>query len=364
MGGSQSTSDSSPAPASDTADVKTTSNSGSGEDEKKKLKPCCACPETKKIRDECIIQKDASWLSDVHVNQPAVERHVKSLLGRRAVKKEWQAAWLLKAISLMDLTTLGGDDCFSNVERLSRKGLHPLRRDLAEQLGFEDLTVAAICVYPAQGEVARKAIERAQGKVTVACVATAFPTGLYPLSVRLADLQAVVDAGYTEVDVVIRRELVLEGRWEELYNEVSAMKKITGDRCCLKTILGVGELGTLLNVYKASVVCMAAGSDFIKTSTGKEAVNATLPVGVVMARAIRFFKRATGIKVGIKAAGGIRTATDALNWLILVKEELGNDWLCPDMFRIGASSLLLDIERQLFHFCTGRYAAAHEFDMS
>jgi deoxyribose-phosphate aldolase len=195
--------------------------------------------------------------------------------------------------------------------------------------------------------------------IPVASVATGFPAGLTPLPQRLAEIRYAVEQGAAEVDIVIHRAQVLTQDWNALYGEVAAMREACGE-AHMKAILATGELKTLRNVYKASMVAMQAGADFIKTSTGKEDVNATLPVSLVMVRALRDYAGHTGFSVGFKPAGGLRTAKDALSWLILMKEELGRRWLEPDLFRIGASSMLGDIERQLEHHVTGRYAeAAH-----
>lgn len=305
---------------------------------------------------------DLALVRGTRVNRSAVERRVATLPARRTVKKQWQAAWLLRAISCMDLTTLSGDDTAGNVRRLCAKARRPLRGDLVEALGIADLqlTVGAVCVYH---EYVATAVEALRGSgVPVAAVSTGFPAGLSPFEQRLAEIHASVAAGATEIDVVITRAHVLTGNWSALYDEVRAFREACGE-AHLKTILGVGELATLTNVARASLVAMMAGSDFIKTSTGKETSNATLPVGLVMARMIRDFGERTGHEVGFKPAGGIRTAKQALDWLILMKEELGERWLRPHLFRFGASGLLTDVERQLEHYATGRYAAAHRQPM-
>jgi deoxyribose-phosphate aldolase len=297
-------------------------------------------------------------VEDVRVNRSAVERRTATLRTRRTVKKEWQAAWLLRAVTLMDLTTLSGDDTPGRVRRLCAKGRRPVRLDLLEAMQAEQLPirVAAVCVYHTFVAVALEALEGSG--IPVAAVSTGFPAGLSPFEQRLDEIRASVAAGAEEIDVVITRGHVLTENWRALYEEVRAMREACGD-AHIKTILATGELGTLRNVGRASLVCMMAGADFIKTSTGKESVNATLPVGLVMARAIRDYHERTGQLIGLKAAGGIRTAREALDWLALVKDELGDRWLRPDLFRLGASSLLTDIERQLEHFVTGRYSAAH-----
>lgn len=305
---------------------------------------------------------DLEMVRATRVNRSAVERRVGTLPGRRTVKKEWQAAWLLRAISVMDLTTLSGDDTEGNVRRLCAKARNPLKREIVDALGIADLqlTVGAVCVYHRYVATAVDAL-RGSG-IPVAAVSTGFPAGLSPFEQRLAEIHASVAAGASEIDVVITRAHVLTGNWQALYDEVRAFRDACGE-AHLKTILGVGELATLTNVARASLVAMMAGSDFIKTSTGKETSNATLPVGLVMTRMIREYGARAGFEVGFKPAGGIRTAKQALDWLILMKEELGDRWLRPHLFRFGASGLLTDVERQLEHFVTGRYAAAHRMPM-
>jgi len=308
------------------------------------------------------IPLELDWVRDVQVNRSAVERRAATLGTRRTVKKEWQAAWLLRAIACMDLTTLAGDDTPGNVFRLCAKARHPLRADIEEALGVAHLgiRVGAVCVYY---EMVPTAVQALRGSgIPVAAVSTGFPAGMTPLALRIAEIHESVAAGAEEIDIVISRRHVLTGDWQALYDEVAAFRAACG-HAHIKTILATGELGTLRNVAKASLVCMMAGADFIKTSTGKESVNATLPVSLVMARCIRDYHARTGFRVGFKPAGGIRTAKQALEWLILMKEELGNDWLRPNLFRFGASSLLTDIERQLEHFVTGRYAALHHQPM-
>jgi deoxyribose-phosphate aldolase len=298
------------------------------------------------------------WIEEIHINRSAVERRAATLRTRRTVKREWQAAWLLRAVTLMDLTTLSGDDTPGRVRRLCAKARRPVRFDLLEAMDAAQLPirVAAVCVYHAMVRVAIEALEGSG--IPVAAVSTGFPAGLNPFAQRLDEIRASVAAGADEIDVVITRAHVLTENWLALYDEVRAMREVCGD-AHIKTILAAGELGTLRNVARASAVCMMAGADFIKTSTGKESVNATLPVGLVMVRSIRDFRERTGHYVGLKPAGGIRAAREALDWMALVKEELGDRWLRPDLFRLGASSLLTDIERQLEHFVTGRYSAAH-----
>lgn len=301
---------------------------------------------------------DLAWVRAARVNRSAVERRTATLARRRTVKKQWQAAWLLRAITLMDLTTLQGDDTAARVRRLCAKARAPVRDDLLAALGAEGLgiRVAAVCVYHAMVPAAVEAL-RGTG-IPVAAVSTGFPAGLSPLAQRVDEIRASVAAGADEIDVVVTRAHVLGGDWRALYDEVRTFRDACGD-AHVKVILGTGELGTLRNVARASLVAMMAGADFIKTSTGKEPVNATLPVGLVMVRAIREFLERTEVRVGFKPAGGIRTAKDALDWLALMKEELGSPWLGPGLFRFGASGLLADIERQLEYFATGRYSAYH-----
>ncbi len=305
---------------------------------------------------------DLDVVRAIRVNKSAAERRAATIPTRRSVKKEWQAAWLLKAITLMDLTTLSGDDTPGNVKRLCAKARRPLRDDIVERLGVADLgiTVGAVCVYH---QLVRTAVAALEGSgIPVAAVSTGFPAGLSPFEQRIEEIHQSVRAGAREIDIVITRSHVLTGNWEALYDEVKAFREACGD-AHLKAILATGELATLTNVARASWVAMQAGADFIKTSTGKEGTNATLPVSLVMVRQIREYERASGYKVGYKPAGGIRTAKQALEYLLLMKEELGDRWLQPDLFRFGASSLLTDIERQLEHFVTGRYAAAHRHPM-
>jgi deoxyribose-phosphate aldolase len=298
------------------------------------------------------------WVEDVRVNTSAVERRAQSLVTRRTVKKDYQAAWLLRAISCIDLTTLSGDDTDERVRRLCAKGRYPLQEELVAKLGIESLQVkvAAICVYHVFVETARRALEGSG--IRVAAVSTGFPAGLSPLAERVQEIRRSVEAGADEIDVVITRSHVFAAKWQALYDEISAFKQACGP-AHMKVILGTGDLLTLRNVARASQVAMMAGADFIKTSTGKEPVNATLPVGAVMTRAIREYANQTGYAVGFKPAGGIRTAKQSVEWLSLMKDELGPSWLKSDLFRFGASGMLADIERQLEHHATGRYSADH-----
>jgi len=304
------------------------------------------------------IPLDLHWVREVRVNTSAVERRAQSQVARRTVKKEWQAAWLLRAITCMDLTTLSGDDTEDRVRRLCAKAKQPIQQDLVEKLGIEQLgiKVAAACVYHTFVETALHALQGSG--VRVAAVSTGFPAGLSPLTERVAEIRRSVEAGANEIDVVITRAHVFGGRWQALYDEIAAFKQACGE-AHMKVILGTGDLLTLRNVARASVVAMMAGADFIKTSTGKEPTNATLPVSLVMVRAIREYAQQTSMGVGFKPAGGIRTAKQSLDWLAMLKEELGDSWLRAEMFRFGASGLLGDIERQLEHYATGRYSAEY-----
>ncbi|WP_116653266.1 deoxyribose-phosphate aldolase [Pelagibacterium sediminicola] len=306
---------------------------------------------------------DLDWIGRVRMNRSALERRAATIGTRRTVKKDYQLAWLLKAITLMDLTTLNSDDTSGRVERLCAKARNPLRADLVEAMGVERLGIkpAAVCVYHNFVATAVKALEGTG--IPVAAVSTAFPHGLTPLKIRLAEIEASVEDGAQEIDIVIERRLVLNGEWEELYDQVRAMREACGE-AHIKTILGTGELATLTNVARASLVCMLAGADFIKTSTGKEKTNATLPTSLAMVRMIRWFFEETGIEIGYKPAGGISKAKDALSYMALMKEELGRKWLEPHLFRFGASSLLTDIERQIEHGVTGHYAADYRFAMA
>lgn len=309
------------------------------------------------------ISLEMGWVENARVNKSATMRRAATLGTRRSVKKEWQAAWLLRAITCIDLTTLSGDDTPGNVRRLCAKARQPLRPDLIEALGVTDkkITVGAVCVYPNRVRDAAAALRGTN--IPVASVATGFPAGQTPLPQRLAEIEAAVEDGAAEIDIVINRTAALTGDWETVYDEVKKMRQTCGE-AHMKAILATGELGTLRRIYQASLVCMMAGADVIKTSTGKESVNATLEVSLTMVRAIRDYLTQTNHKVGFKPAGGIKTAKQAIQWQILMKEELGDEWLKPHLFRYGASSLLTDIERQLSHHVTGRYAARHHMPMS
>ena len=309
------------------------------------------------------IPLNLDWVEEIQVNTSAVERRAATIPARRSVKKEWQAAWLLRAIACMDLTTLSGDDSADRVRRLCAKARRPLQDHLVKALGIEELklTTGAVCVYHAFVETAVKALEGSG--IPVAAVSTGFPAGLSPLETRVEEIRRSVAAGASEIDIVITRAHVFNGEWNALYDEVAAFKDACG-AAHMKAILGTGDLLTLRNVARASWVAMMAGTDFIKTSTGKEAVNATLPVSLVMVRALREYGERTGMAVGFKPAGGIKTAKQALDWMATMKDELGRSWLEPTLFRYGASSMLGDIERQLEHFVTGRYSGGYRHPMA
>jgi len=315
------------------------------------------------------IPLDMQWVRCVQANTSAIERRAATLPGRRSVKKDYQAAWLLRALTCIDLTTLSGDDTAERVRRLCAKARQPLRTDLLDALGvrggvggkgMRPISVGAVCVYH---DMIAPAVDALAGSgIPVAAVSTGFPAGLSPFHLRVAEIGESVKAGASEIDIVISRRHVLSGNWQALYEEMQTFRAACGD-AHIKAILATGELGTLRNVARASVVCMMGGADFIKTSTGKESVNATLPVSLVMIRAIRDYHERTGFRIGYKPAGGISKAKDALVYLALIKEELGDRWLRPDLFRFGASSLLGDIERQLEHHVTGQYSAGYRHAM-
>lgn len=306
---------------------------------------------------------NTKYFDAININKSAIERRVSTLIGRRTVKKEFQAAWLLKAISMIDLTTLAGDDTRGNVIRLCEKAKNPVREDILQKLGMQNanLTTGAVCVYHNLIPFAKEALKGTN--IPIAAVSTGFPAGKNSLEEKIAEIKKSVAAGAKEIDIVISRDLVLESKWKELYDEIKLCRQACGD-AHMKTILATGEIPTYTKVAKASWVAMMAGSDFIKTSTGKESVNATLAVSLVMIRCIREYYELTGIKIGYKPAGGIQKAKQATDYLILIKEELGNDWLTPDLFRFGASSLLGDIERQLEHYITGSYSANFRHPMA
>jgi len=317
----------------------------------------------KKIPRNPGIELNLEWLDSLQMNRSAIERRCETLIKRRSIKKEWQAAWLLKSISCMDLTTLSSDDTSERVKRLCSKARRPISLELIEKLGVKKLKprVGAVCVYHAYVQTAIDALKNTG--IPVAAVSTGFPHGLISISRRIQEIKDSVASGADEIDVVITKSHVFSGNWKALYDEIYAFRKACGN-AHLKTILGTGELGNFRNIAKASLVCMMAGADFIKTSTGKEKINANLPVSLVMLRMIREYFYFTGFYIGFKPAGGINKAKQSINWLILMKEELGREWLEPNLFRFGASGLLTDIERQLEHFATGRYSASHRHPLA
>ena len=316
----------------------------------------------KRILKNSYFDLNLNWINNIQVNLSAVERRTSSLVKRRTVKKDYQAAWLLKAVTLIDLTTLSGDDTFGKVDRLCQKALNPISQDILNLLDLRSnsLTVGAVCVYHYLIAQAKKNLN---GKIPIAAVSTGFPAGLSSFSTRKKEIIDSVKAGATEIDIVINRGFVLQNDWVKLYNEVKNFK-IAANGVKIKAILGVGDLETMRNVAKASLVCMMAGADFIKTSTGKENVNANLNNSLVMLRMIREFYEFSGKKIGFKPAGGISTAKSVIEFLILVMEELGEDWINPSLLRIGESSLLIDIERQLYHYVFGRYATKDKLAMA
>ena len=305
---------------------------------------------------------DLNWINEIQVNLSAVERRTISLTKRRTVKKEYQVAWLLKAITLLDLTTLNGDDTFGKVEKLCQKALNPISSNILNELKLENekITVGAVCVYHHLVSHAKQQLKK---KLPIAAVSTGFPAGLSSFETRKKEIINSINDGADEIDIVINRGYVLQNDWQRLYDEVRTFKEIAKN-VKLKAILGVGDLETLRNVAKASLVCMMAGADFIKTSTGKEKINANLNNSLVMLRMIREFHNYSGKKIGFKPAGGISSAKGVLEFLILMYEELGDSWINPNLLRIGASSLLIDIERQLYHYAVGRYANKEKIAMS
>ena len=309
-----------------------------------------------------IFELDINWINDVQINLSAVERRTSSLTKRRTVKKDFQVAWLLKAVTMLDLTTLNGDDTFGKVDRLCQKALNPVSEIILRNLKLKNnsLKVGAVCVYH---DLVTHAKKNLKNQLPVAVVSTGFPAGLSSLQTRKKEIVNSINSGADEIDVVINRAHVLRNEWKNLYDEVREFKEIAKGKK-IKTILGVGDLETLRNVAKASLVCMMAGADFIKTSTGKEKINANLNNSLVMIRMIREFYEFSGKKIGFKPAGGISTAKNVLDYLILMYEELGSEWINPNLFRIGASSLLIDIERQLYHYALGRYATSNKMAMS
>jgi deoxyribose-phosphate aldolase len=275
---------------------------------------------------------------------------------KRSIKNEAKSRGLLLAMSMIDLTTLEGKDTPEKVRALCRKAVRPFERD-EEVLGERVPPVAAVCVYPSLVPIAKE--ELAGTTVKVASVATGFPSGQYPLSVRVDDTLKAVADGADEIDMVINRGAFLAGRYAEVFAEIEEVKQACGD-AHLKVILETGELETYDHIRRASDLAIAAGADFVKTSTGKVQPAATLPVTLILLESVRDHFLRTGTVIGVKPAGGIRTAKQALHYLVMVKETLGDAWLNPDRFRIGASALANDIVRQLIKMRSGAYAAPYD----
>lgn len=311
-----------------------------------------------------VLPFDSGLVQSIRINRSMAEVRAGELGTRRSFKVEAQVGADILAVRCIDLTTLSGDDTPGKVRRLCAKALRPINLETLQRLGVtEPVTTGAVCVYPG---LVPYAVEALDGKLPVASVATGFPSGQTSLPAKLAEIEQAIKDGATEIDVVISRGLALQGKWREVYDEIVAFRAACGNNAKMKTILGVGNLGTLETVARASVVAIMAGSDTIKTSTGMEPTNATLEVGLVMVRQIRRFRDELGSTrlIGFKPAGGIRTAKEAMLWMTLMLEELGEAWTRPNLFRIGASGLLTDIERQLDHLATGNYSAAHHHAMA
>ncbi|MBN8585810.1 MAG: deoxyribose-phosphate aldolase [Ignavibacteria bacterium] len=287
----------------------------------------------------------------MNVDETGAKERAASIAGR-SIKKSSKVEAIKLAVSMIDLTTLEGKDSEGKVHALCQKAMRPL--DGSDKIPH----VAAVCVYPNMIKTAKSAL--AGTNVKVASVATAFPSGQSPMKLKIEEVKRVVQMGADEVDMVISRGEFLEGNYDHTFNEVKAIKEACGD-AHLKVILETGELETFDNVRKASIISMLAGADFIKTSTGKVQPAATLPVTLVMLEAIRDFYNETGKVIGMKPAGGIRTTKDAIAYLCLVKETLGEKWLNPDLFRMGASSLLNDLLMQYKKEQTGIYQSADYF---
>jgi deoxyribose-phosphate aldolase len=269
-----------------------------------------------------------------------------AMLGTRSIKNDAKSWAIDLAISMIDLTTLEGMDTPGKVRAMCAKALRPDPTDSSCP------SVAAVCVYGDMVQTARQAVG---DRIHVAAVATAFPSGRASLEVKLLDTRDAVNAGADEIDMVIDRGAFLSGNYVKVFDEIVAIKEACGS-AHLKVILETGELKTLDNVRRASWLAIVAGADVIKTSTGKVVPSATLPVTLVMLEAVRDFHRMTGTKIGVKAAGGIRTSKDAIKYLVLVNETLGEDWLTPDLFRFGASTLLNDLLLQRQRISTGHYS--------
>lgn len=277
----------------------------------------------------------------IKFDQSVIDEKINSIRsGVTNLQKQVKTAWLTKAISFIDLTTLGGDDTPTTVQALCAKAVRPLKSS-----NNAHVHTAAVYVYPMRFLDAKSALDKLdkEHQISRATVGGGFPSGQMPFETRVREVEIDVEMGADEIDIVLNRPLVLMQQWEKLYDELKAFRTAAGNNCLLKVILATGELGNLENVYKAAMVAMLAGADFIKTSTGKESVNATLPVGIVMCQAIKDYYQSTKRKVGLKPAGGIKEPQDALEWMMLAKTELGDEWLNRDLFRIGASNLLDNI---------------------
>jgi len=289
-----------------------------------------------------------------HVDQVGVEARAERL-STRSIKKTAKQEGLRLALSMIDLTTLEGKDSAGKVRALCHKAIHPHE-------GVAGLPhVAAVCVYPNMIPVAKRCV--AGSGVHIASVATGFPSGLFPLPLKLQDVRSAVEMGADEIDMVIDRGAFLSGQYKKVADEIGKVKEACGD-AHLKVILETGELETYDNVRTASFIAMENGADFIKTSTGKVGVNATLPVTLVMLEAIRDYWYETGKMIGMKPAGGIRTAKDALKYLVMIKETLGDVWLTPDYFRFGASTLANDLLMQIVKEVTGQYQSLDYFSVA
>ena len=289
-----------------------------------------------------------------HIDQVGIESRA-ARLATRSIKKSAKLAGIRLALSMVDLTTLEGKDSPGKVHNLCQKALYPLA-------GYPDVpSVAAVCVYPNMIPSAKHCLKGSS--VKIAAVASGFPSGQFPLPLKVNDVRNAVELGANEIDMVINRGAFLAGQHDKVADEIRQIKAACGE-AHLKVILETGELGTYDNVRKASWIAMEAGADFIKTSTGKVAVNATLPVTLVMLEAIRDYWYETGKMIGMKPAGGIRDTKEALRYLVMVKETLGDNWLTPDYFRFGASTLANDLLMQLVKQLTGRYQAAEYFSVA
>ena len=315
---------------------------------------------TKTVNTNIGMPLDVRLIDKLSVNRPALDRRVNSLVKRRSVKNETQVAWLLQAVRLMDLTSLSGDDTKERIQRLCAKGITPISQDIATALSIDKPKVAAICVYPLFLSVVKSCL--GDSGIQSAVVSAGFPAGLTAVKIRLEETRQVVFEGADEVDIVISRHLALAQNWQGLYDEIKQHRQVC-QAAKLKVILATGELGCQTTVMRVSMVAMMAGADFIKTSTGKESENATLATALTMVRAIRIYQELSGFRIGFKPAGGITSAGVALQYMVLMNEELGPEWLTPELFRFGASSLLNDIERQLFHAVTGGYSATYRHRM-